>query len=378
MIAAILFAWLQYGSDGLPHARAVVTGACPTAFVDGRPLRMEQRTGEAPGFADDVCDAPVPVRALRVRVADRVLPAPVRSIKTVVVFGDTGCRVLGTALQACNDPVKWPFPVVARSVAKVHPDLVVHVGDYYYRETPCPPFFTGCAGTPSGDNAASWYADWLDPGRPLFASVPLVLARGNHEDCRRGGHGWTRYLDAYPFAACPAISAPYAVRLPGLTIVVFDSAVANDDKVDPALPFKANFDAARALVHGPENWFLTHRPPYLNADEAADMGPDLDAFSAVIVGHVHLFAVMNEPPHAPLVINGIGGDTLDDAQGARLRTALGPDGASVSVHFGFAVYTRTPTGWAISLRDPDGNERGRCVLRDGKPGAVRCPGVTPG
>lgn len=373
IIAAILFTWLQYASDGLPHARAVVTGACPTAILDGRGARMTQRASERTGFADTVCDVAVPVGTKNVKLGARSLPAPAHQLHTVVVFGDSGCRVLGTALQACNDPVRWPFPVVARSIAKLHPDLVVDVGDYYYRETPCLPFFAGCAGTPSGDNAASWYADWFAPGAPMFAAAPMVLARGNHEDCRRGGLGWTRYLNAFAAGPCQDIYPPFASSFGGLRIVVFDSAAANDEKVSPATTpvFRRNFEAARALVSG-QTWFLTHRPPYLNANESAAMGNALDPFSAVVVGHVHLFAVMNAPPHPPMVINGIGGDTLDNSAGTSLRAALGADAKSISVNFGFDVYTRTATGWSISVRNPDGSVRARCALTEGKPGTVRC------
>jgi hypothetical protein len=374
IVAAILFAWLQYAGDGLPHARAIVTGACPVATFDGRPAKMTERAQATAAFADTVCDVAVPERAKSVKLGVRSVPAPAHAVHTIVVFGDTGCRILApAAFQACDDPQKWPFPVVARSVARVHPDLIVDVGDYFYRESPCPATFNGCAGSPSGDQAPAWYADWFTPGAAFFSSAPLVLARGNHEDCRRGPLGWTRYLDAFPGGVCPAMDAPYAATFDGLRIVVFDSAIANDEKVVPAnaAPLKANFDTARNLVAGP-TWFLTHRPPYLNADQAATMGSDLDPFAAVLAGHIHLFAVVNQPPHAPMVINGIGGDTLDNAQGAQLRATLGPDARSVSVNFGFAVYTRTATGWAISLRDPDGVERGRCSLTLGRPGTVRC------
>ncbi|HXP91944.1 MAG TPA: metallophosphoesterase [Candidatus Binatia bacterium] len=372
IVAAILFAWLQYVGGG-PHARAIVTGACPIATFDGRPARMTQRAAEGAGFGDTVCDVRVPAQSKSVKLGVRPVPAPAHALRTIVVFGDTGCRILGPAVQACNDPVQWPFPVVAQSIAKVHPDLIVHVGDYFYRETPCPPLVGGCAGSPSGDKAASWYADWFTPGTPLFSVAPLVLARGNHEDCTRGSLGWTRYLEPSTAGRCQPMDAPFVAAFKGLRIVVFDSAIANDDRTIAAnaAPLKQNFDAARALVSGP-TWFVTHRPPYLNADENAAMGNDLDAFSAVIVGHIHLFAVMNNAPHAPMVINGIGGDNLDAASGAKLRSSLGPDGQSVSVNFGFAVYTRTAAGWDISLRNPNGAERARCVLTEGKPGTVRC------
>ena len=86
-------------------------------------------------------------------------------IKRIVVIGDTGCRLKGTFVQDCNDPVKWPFATVARLAAARHPDLVIHVGDYHYRETPCPADRAGCAGSPYGDNWAVWQKRLLRSGR---------------------------------------------------------------------------------------------------------------------------------------------------------------------------------------------------------------------
>ena len=121
-------------------------------------------------------------------------------IKQIVVIGDTGCRLKGTFTQDCNDPVKWPFAVVARLAAARRPDLVIHVGDYHYRETACPDTQPGCAGSPHGDNWAVWQKDFFNPAAPLLAAAPWVLVRGNHELCSRGGHGWFRLLDPHPEA----------------------------------------------------------------------------------------------------------------------------------------------------------------------------------
>ena len=38
----------------------------------------------------------------------------------------------------------------SRLAAAQKPDLVIHVGDYYYRETPCPAGEAKCAGSPFG------------------------------------------------------------------------------------------------------------------------------------------------------------------------------------------------------------------------------------
>ena len=78
-----------------------------------------------------------------------------------------------------------PFAALATAAAALKPDLVIHLGDYLYRETPCPASFAGCAGSPYGDNWAAWNADFFVPGAPLLAAAPWIVIRGNHEDCAR-------------------------------------------------------------------------------------------------------------------------------------------------------------------------------------------------
>ena len=110
------------------------------------------------------------------------------------------------------------FPSVAAAAAKLKPDLVMHVGDYLYREEPCPPGNAGCAGSPSGDNWPSWNADFFAPAAPLLAAAPWVILRGNHEDCQRAGLGFLRLLgpDAFdPAAPCNPHLAPFLVSLGG-------------------------------------------------------------------------------------------------------------------------------------------------------------------
>jgi hypothetical protein len=340
-------------------------------------MPMTQRAAAVKGFNDLVCDVAVPASAKNLRVEQHILPAPASKVNTVVVFGDTGCRIKGFVIQQCNDPKAWPFPLITHTVAALHPDLIVHVGDYLYRETACPPFDAGCAGSPSGDTSPAWYADWFTPAAPLFSSAPLVLARGNHEDCPRSGEGWFRYLDPHPTTACEDVTQPYAVALPGLRLVVFDSASGEDQRPDDALiaRFKTAFDTARSLASTPASgptWLVTHRPPYLNANERAAMG-DLRPFSALLAGHVHLFGGINVAGLPPLIINGEGGDRLDAELGPLLRYALGNlhivGTPFVTSHFGFGVYTRTRNGWSVSLRDPDGSIRASCSLEKG---SVQC------
>jgi Calcineurin-like phosphoesterase len=389
LVAALLSAWLQYGADGEPHARAVVSDtACPSIVVDGRTVRMTQRAGREPAFDDLVCEAAVAADAKRVRVGDRDLPKPAHDPRTIVVLGDTGCRISKVTAQACNDPNEWPFPLTARSIAAAHPDLVVHVGDYLYRENACP-LTVKCAGSPHGDDAPAWYADFLTPAAPIFASAPVLLMRGNHEECDRNGAGWFRYLDPRASTACAEATDPYGVDLGDLRLVGFDSAVAEDRTVtaDRSAVYRRQFaavekmgaradarpSAARSRGEPLQRWFVTHRPPYTNDDERTAMGNALAPFDAVLAGHIHFFGAMNVASMPPLVINGEGGTKLDPNYAPLLGLAIGDlhaDGRPFgSSHFGFAVYTRHGNDWTISLRDVDGTERTRCALANR---TVRC------
>lgn len=374
LIATVLAAWLQYAADGKPHARAVVSdAACPAAQIDGRSEPMTERAGKSAAFGDVVCDAAIASVAKRIRIGERELPAPVHEPRTIVVLGDTGCRLSAAVKQSCNDPEAWQFPRIARSIAAVHPDLVIHVGDYLYREKPCGPL-ARCADSPYGDNAPAWYADFLSPAAPIFAAAPLILTRGNHEECKRAGVGWFRYLDPHAQTTCHDTTEPYAADLGGLRIVDFDSSVAEDrSAVAEHTPvYREELAGARSLVKGP-TWFVTHRPPYTNVDERTAMGESLTPFDAVLAGHIHFFGAMNVAMLPPLLINGEGGATLDPNYAAFLGLAVGELRVQGPVfgeaRFGFGVYTRTNAGWTISLREADGAERARCTLAHR---AVRC------
>jgi hypothetical protein len=394
IVAAVLSAWVQYAADGKPHVRALAPQSCPAAVTyDGGSARIRTRAGTAPGFDEVVCDAPIPAGARHVKLENLLLPSPVTAPQTIVVLGDTGCRMSAWEQQNCGDIADWPFPKIARAIAKVRPDLLVHVGDYYYRETNCLTGVKDCLNR-WGDTSLSWNADWFWPARPLFASAPLVLIRGNHEDCERGGAAWFRYLDgADAVTACTpgAVdgSPPWAVSFGPLRLVVNDSAAdPSDGKPDPARItfYQTSYRQAQALAPGAgEAWFLTHRPPYANTNQTQALlqpGWKLAPFRLVIAGHVHDFEAINLTGYPALIVNGESGDDLDDAGstakyiGQQMNNgspvyAFGSPAPYATKQFGFAVYEKKLAGWRISLRDVDGIERRVCSLA--AKGIVACP-----
>ena len=159
--------FVALGADGLAVARVLTEApACPSIRIDGQNQAMRTRIGpgtlplrttiskpevtKPSAFPVRTCEAVLPRSAKKVSVLGRRLPVPPPRIDRIVVIGDTGCRLKGKEVQACNDPAVYPFAQVAQEAAAWHPDLVLHVGDYLYRETPCPTGQPGCAGSPWG------------------------------------------------------------------------------------------------------------------------------------------------------------------------------------------------------------------------------------
>src|SRR5262249_37454942 len=134
------------------------------------------------------CEAAIPPTAIAATIDGVGLPLPRANPGRIVVFGDTGCRLEhGDPIQACTDldgPPRWPFPPLAESAAASRPDLIIHVGDYHYREMLCPADHAGCAGSPPPYGWDAWRADFFQPARPLFAAAPWIMVRGNHEDIK--------------------------------------------------------------------------------------------------------------------------------------------------------------------------------------------------
>ena len=171
-------AYVVLGPQG-PVARAVLAqaSACPTITIDGAQQPMNVRALPDATFPVLVCERPIPAGVTSASVENLPLPLPKATLKSIAAFGDTGCRLKaakaatkgGNAaadedrgkFQDCNNPALWPFVQVAQSVADAKPDLVIHLGDYLYRES-CPP------GTPAVRVALATIGQ---PGRRIFSRL---------------------------------------------------------------------------------------------------------------------------------------------------------------------------------------------------------------
>jgi len=394
-------AWVQAVAGGYEARLVTAAAACPTLNTDKGDVTMTIR---APASADFpmVCAAPLAVGTTKARIGNAVLPAPVINPQRILVVGDTGCRIKGAALQACNDPVAWPFPLVAGAAAKLKPDLVIHVGDYLYRESACPAGNAGCAGSPWGNNWTTWQADFYTPAAPLLAAAPIVLVRGNHEDCRRSGPGF-QLLMAPGAAAGPCqVHEPlYTLDVGGLTLAVLDDAQSDETDLDRTMAQTyadeiASLDKISAPV-----WLVHHRPTWaamtgplgipvggnmtlmeasrLNAQKGSAVIPP--SVELMLSGHIHTFEAINfNQAVPPQIVAGNGGDALYvTPRNLRGTQFLGHSGVTVADGlsvggFGFLLMTKASDGWTIDLYDPAGQPKGQCRFSaaSGK-GRLDCP-----
>ena len=409
-------AWVEMAPGGSVVRVLTMAQDCPAVTVDGRSKAMTQRATPAllalrpnkakvtvqTSFPGLVCELPLRRGVRRAVLAGAVLPLPPARINRIVLIGDTGCRLKAAdnAWQACNDPAQWPFAAISAKAAELHPDMVLHVGDYLYRENACPADHPGCVGTTWGYGETGWRADFLDPAAPLLAAAPWAMVRGNHEECLRAGQGWWRLFDPHPLQSgrdCNAAAndaagdhtAPYAVELGGgARLIVADLIdLASGKSEDPALAATVRADLARidTLAQGARDSFVTaHYPFYAVLWDKGGAGSisvgskPVSAFAplqlhhvrAMLAGHIHLFQYARFADGPTQVITGFSGTEEDAALGpASLAETEGkPGGEAIKAlttipgRFGYALLERRKRGWQLTTYAVEGTVMGRFAL----------------
>ena len=424
------YAYVVLGAEGGAVARVITAAAtCPAIEFDGvtqtmdvrarpvtlpqRPTRSELSESKPSAFPVLVCEKAIAAGVTRAAVDGRALPLPKANPRRIVVLGDTGCRIKTSdrAFQACNDAREWPFAAVSDAAAEAAPDLVIHVGDYHYRENACPAGNAGCADSPWGYGWDAWEADLFAPAKKLMATAPWIVVRGNHESCSRAGQGWWRFLDPRPLApqqdcndaandSVGDYSEPYAVPLGFGTgaadtqFIVFDSSLVGVRPLrtnDPMyVNYRAQFERAFALgERRPQTFFMNHHPILAFAPNPAKPGTPFPGngalqsvlsalqptvlfppnVQALLAGHVHIFEVVSFSTAQPAqFVTGTGGDLLDMNLPSPLPAGTTPaPGAVVASmvatnRFGFMTMERDGALWRMVARDARGAPMTSCTL----------------
>lgn len=371
-------AFVVLGEGGSAVARVVTSdAACPTIMSDKKSTVMSLRAPPSlPDFPVTVCEFVIPADLEHLSVGGVTLPLPTRiPVSKIVVLGDTGCRMkAGSKFQDCNDPKAWPLAAVAQAAAANAPQLVVHVGDYLYREAPCPEGELGCSGSPYGDNWLTWRTELFDAAAPLLAAAPWVVARGDHETCKRFGNGFFRFLDPRPLKdACISSSRHYQVPLGSVNLFVMDSSEGADDSAPRVADYRSQL--GDIFDNGQQTWVITHmpfwglrgqKPPekpkgFTSSLQRAANGLPLAGVRRIITGHLHAFQALSFRDGRPgQIVVGNGGTYLDaeiDQQltGMSVGGAQVKSGVAVS-EFGFVTITRERASnkWEFRLSTLDG------------------------
>jgi len=366
------YAWVQHVDGGRMEVRAAVSGpACPPLAVDGVPFTMGVRTGDgaadAPGeFGVTVCAAVLPAGARRAAVAGHSLPVPARPPTRIAVLGDTGCR---TPIEDCTST--WALPAVAEAIAARHPDLIIHLGDYLYRER-------GCLGDTCGYGWLPWRADFMDVAAArLFPVAPLLLVRGNHESCKRAAKGWFLLFDPMPAPArCEAVTPAWSVDIGTANLVIVDASSADDGVASNVAAYRRAFDAARLSTDKP-NWMIAHKPlwavdsvgRWLNATLQEAVGERVvpGRWGLVLSGHVHTTEVIQMKGRPPQFVLGNGGADLVPTPSGPPLVGTSAAGATVTAAYtrsgyGFALLEQERGQWQVSLIDAGNRVVARCDL----------------
>ena len=421
------------GADGAAVARTITVNAqCPSIDIDGvpramtvrmapatipvRPSRPDLPAPKASAFPVLTCEMAIPAGTTRAAIGGQALPLPKAAPKRILVIGDTGCRIVSSygIFQSCDDAALWPFASIANLAAAMAPDLVIHVGDYHYRESACAAGNIGCAGSPWGYGWDAWQADFFQPARSLFAAAPWIVVRGNHESCNRAGQGWWRFLDPRPVAPrqdCNAAadddignySDAYVVPLGSGTdtqFIVFDSSNVGVTPLNPSDLMYRNYRsemeyAFARTAQTPRVFFMSHHPvlgfaanpskpetPFpgnaglqsvLSALYSSALFPD--NVVTLLSGHNHVFEFVSfASKHPPQFISGNGGDWLDEPFPIPFPPNQQPAPGAVVAEivsgsrFGFMVMDRAESGWLIGVHDARGALMSTCTL-DGRQAA---------
>ena len=381
----LIASWVQYVTDGI-EVRAVISGKCPDVELDGQPSPMTQRAAPTDQHPSRVCSARVFPGTKSIHLAGISLPVPVKTTpERIVVMGDTGCRVSAKhgLYQACNNSSIWPFEKIAGSAATFGSELIIYTGDYIYRESPCPVGNKGCAGTPYGDNQATWEADWLLPSHAIRMAAPMVFLRGNHESCARAGNGWFRYLDARPYTGqCQQTTAPWLMEAGSLRLAILDTSdLKVPDKEALTGLYAEQLLETGTLLNGP-GWLATHRPFWgFGADDdtgepveltdilqAAARRAGLPPQVRLLIGaHLHLAEVLSFGKQRPpqLIVGNGGTELVPETVPPEQIDGLPILMQQVFYQYGFVTMdATTDKDWSIIFRDIGGRAIQRCLFKD--------------
>ena len=303
--------------------------------------------------------------------------------QTILIMGDTGCRIKeskkGSDYQDCNNPASWPFQKIVDQSIKENPDLIIHLGDYHYREKcslgkPCQKMSPVI-----GYGWLPWELDFFKPMQKLLEKTPIVIARGNHEDCNRAYEGYKKLLANSPWDKdCLDYETAQLLTFSNFAIINFDSSAIsenpfeNDEKIWIKRFDELNEKITQLKIQNV--WIITHKPFYgiipfktsflpgnISLRAAFEKSPLKNKVSMIFSGHIHTSMVVKSKTANTQIVLGNSGTQLDTIKGdisQSIVSLFSYESAKLTSNgFGYAVLKKTDDHlWIISFKDAEGKE----------------------
>lgn len=310
----------------------------------------------------------------------------------VAVIGDTGCRLSEARgkvdYQNCNLSDEWPFAEIIQSVVKETYDFAIHTGDYHYREQCtdkklCPGYTKSV-----GYGWNTWWDDFYGPAQLLFKKSPVLLVRGNHEDCYRAHAGWGP-ISAYnkKFAdKCDEIEPYQWIEIGDLVFINFDDSAFQDRKASPEEKRQEWLKVMRGLSQRitelktkKEIWFMAHKPvlgfiptrnleddPFSIADylkvllRESGLAEKIDYFLA---GHIHNQQLVLSEKDMLQIVVGNSGSSLDPF-GRKIMNDKMISTTVTDRSFGYALFERQGfKNWKFLFKNVKGETDLVCTVK---------------
>ncbi|BBO59885.1 metallophosphoesterase [Mycoavidus sp. B2-EB] len=341
-------AFVVLGPNGQRIVRAIAKGdTCPKIKINEvehnmvvRQARSDRATTPDQPNLDNLpltCEKPLTPEAKTLSIRGKELRLGKEFPQTIVIIGDTGCRV--PKGQSCDGEI--PFKKIAQTAARTpNLDLVIHLGDYHYRQAK------------AGEHADfdTWNQDFFEPADALLKAAPWIMVRGNRESCQLAGQGWWRFLDPRPWQTeqpeqdclqpfeaghyAGDYSSPYAIPL-GVheQFIVFDSAQSRFKNFQPGeysyFQYQQQYTEMEELAQkARRNILLMHTPllalagdigkPYIGTSiRSVFLDKNKKLFPAgiklVLASDFHIWQHIKFSAHPSHFIIGFSGAQLDDS-----------------------------------------------------------------
>lgn len=326
-------------------------------------------------FGDQVLERDINEKGI---ASEKKLATNLSKITKIGVVGDTGCRLTKSLFQSCSNEKEWPFRSIVKKVKEDKNEMILHLGDYHYREECVDK--EKCQGLIAGYQWEPWDKDFFQPMSDLLDQTPMIAIRGNHEDCKRAHWGYRTFLsDGASATSClEREEARWTTLAGGVLLINVDTSGISEipmwseaEEKKWIAYFNELEEKAKTIPHQ-KIWLATHKPLYGVVSFKGIPVPSntflrkcfeksrlYKEVSLLIAGHLHLASFSSPTAAGPLqIVLGNSGTILDTQKGMPIdpKKFQYESFELVTKDFGFGqfVFNELKKEWAFHFKDSEG------------------------